>query len=306
MPYFARNPSFNLFYLDEGPASAPYTVLLITGLSCEMHDWSWQVPFLLSHNLRVISVDSRGQGKSSAPQPTPGIRAWPGVENSADPDVVEYYPQSTAEDMLALLTHLGVTQNLIVASHSLGDAAGYYIATARPDLVKASIGVDPIHAFSNAVRERDVHLFDAPGAQEAILPILIEHFSTYCYSPECPAWQKTWHLRRMAQFDKAVMYALCWGGWGDAEHSLGRQENAVKAFAGKLRCPRLTLGSDDWYVATDREHLPKGDEALDEVVLIEGKGHWFHQLESEEFNGHLERWFQKIGMLPLKVASASA
>ncbi|KAJ0332445.1 hypothetical protein COL5a_002161 [Colletotrichum fioriniae] len=305
MPYFSRNPSFNLFYLDEGPRTASHTVLLITGLSCEMHDWSWQVPFLLSHNLRVISIDSRGQGKSSAPPPDPEIRTWPGVARSADPEVIDYYPQSTAEDMLALLSHLGITKNLIVVSHSLGEAAGYYIATTRPDLVKASIGVDPIHAFPNAVRERDTYLFNDPDAQDKIIPTLIEFFGTYCYSPECPAWQKTWHLRRMAQFDKAVMYALCWGGWGDAE-SLGRQENAVKAFAGKLKCPRLTLGSNDWYVGTDRDHLPKGDEALDEIVVIEGKGHWFHQLESEEFNGHLERWFQKIGVLPAVEAGAAS
>ncbi|KAL2883178.1 hypothetical protein SGCOL_001366 [Colletotrichum sp. CLE4] len=306
MPYFSRNPSFNLFYLDEGPRTATHTILLITGLSCEMHDWSWQVPFLISHSLRVISIDSRGQGKSSAPPPDPTIRTWPGPEKSADPEVIDYYPQSTAEDMLALLSHLNITKNLIVVSHSLGDAAGYYIATSRPDLVKASIGVDPIHAFSNAVRERDAYLFDEPEANDKIVPTLVEFFSTYCYSPDCPAWQKTWHLRRMAQFDGAVMYALCWGGWGDAEHSLGRQENAVKAFGGKLKCPRLTLGSNDWYVATDREHLPKGDEALDEIVLIEGKGHWFHQLESEEFNGHLERWFQKIGVLPAVEAGAAS
>ncbi|OHW91859.1 alpha beta hydrolase fold protein [Colletotrichum incanum] len=179
-----------------------------------MHDWSWQVPFLLGNNFRVISVDGRCQGKSSAPQPTPNIN-----------EVVDYHPQSTAEDVVALLESLGITKNVIIMAHSLGECTGYYIATTRPDLVKASIGAE------------------------------------------------AWHLRRMAQLDKAVPFAQCWGGWGDPEHSLGRRENAVKAFAGKLKCPRVTFGSNDWYVATDRDHLPKGDEKLDEIVIIEGKGH---------------------------------
>ncbi|WQF84357.1 Putative alpha/beta hydrolase-1 [Colletotrichum destructivum] len=300
MPFFSRNPSFSLFYLDEGDPEAQYTVLLITGLSCEMHDWSWQVPFLLANGLRVISVDGRGQGKSSAPQPTPDITTWPGVERSADPDVVDYYPQSNAEDMIALLKSIGITENVITMAHSLGECTGYYIATTRPDLIKASVGVDPLHAFPSAIRERDASFFTAPGAQDTALSTLLEHFGAYCYTPACPAWQKTWHLRRMAQLDKAVLFAQCWGGWGDPEHSLGRQENAVKAFAGKLKCPRVTFGSNDWYVATDRDHLPKGDEELDEIVVIEGKGHWFHQLESEKFNGHLKRWFTKIGVLPGK------
>lgn len=53
----------------------------------------------------------------------------------------------------------------------------------------------------------------------------------------------------------------------------------------------------DWYVETDRTHMPKGDEALDEIVLMEGWGHWFHQLKSEEFNATLEAWLEKIGVL---------
>ncbi|OBR04410.1 Alpha/beta hydrolase [Colletotrichum higginsianum IMI 349063] len=218
-----------------------------------MHDWSWQVPFLLANGLRVISVDGRGQGKSSAPQPTPDITTWPGVERSADPDVVDYYPQSNAEDMIALLKSLGITKNVITMAHSLGECTGYYIATTRPDLVKASVGVDPLHAFPNAIRERDASFFTAPGAQETALSTLLEHFGAYCYTPACPAWQKTWHLRRMAQLDKAVLFAQCWGGWGDPEHSLGRQENAVKAFAGKLKCPRVTFGSNDWRRGAGRD-----------------------------------------------------
>lgn len=305
MPYFSRHPAFNLFYLDEGPRTgAPATVLLVAGLSCDMHDWSWQVPFLLSRNLRVVSVDGRGHGRSSAPQPTAPGRlppgSWPGPEGSKDPGVVEYYPQSNAHDVMALLDHLGVTENLVVMSHSMGDCTGYYIATQRPGVVVASIGVDPLHAFPDEVRVQADPIFDDV---EGVLPLITDYFGKTLYGPGCPDWQKTWQLRRMAQLDPRVAYAACWGAWGDAEDSLGRRGNAVKLLGGKLKCPRLTLGSSEWYVATDREHMPKGSEELDEVVVIEGRGHWFHQLESEVFNGHVERWLGKIGVLPGKGAA---
>lgn len=202
MPFFSRNPAFSLFYLDEGPRDAAATILLIAGLSCDMHDWSWQVPYLLFLGLRVISVDGRGQGRSSAPAPTAARRlspsSWPGPEGSADPAVIAYYPHSNALDVIALFDHLSVKNDLVVMSHSLG-----------------------------------------------------------------------------------------------------RRETSVAAFAGRLKCPRLTFGSNDWYVETDRTHMPRGHEKLDEVVVMEGMGHWFHQLESEEFNAHLARWLGKIGVLPV-------
>nr|XP_036584049.1 alpha/beta hydrolase fold [Colletotrichum truncatum]KAF6793308.1 alpha/beta hydrolase fold [Colletotrichum truncatum] len=242
MPFFSRHKAFSIFYMDEGPSDAPATVLLIPGFSCDMHDWSWQVPFLLSLNLRVISIDPRGQGRSSGP------------EGSADPDVIDYYPQSTALDLIALLDHLGISKNLVVMAHSLGTAAAYFIAAERPGLAVAL------------------------------------------------AWQKTWHIRRMRQLDDNVAFAILWGGTGDPKDRIGSRENAVALFGGRIKCPRLTFGSTDWYIETDLKYMPKADEKLDEIVMIGGKGHWFHQLESEEFNAHLERWLSKVGVLPVKTA----
>ncbi|KAE9570375.1 hypothetical protein CGCF415_v014627 [Colletotrichum fructicola] len=305
MPFFSRNPSVPIFYLDQGPKeNPPATVLLVPGLSCDMHDWSWQVPFLLAHNLRVISIDPRGQGRSAAPPPTSPHRqppgSWPGPDGSADPAVVDYYPQSTALDAIALLAHLNVTKDLVVMSHSLGDAAGYFIATALPGTVVACVGLDPIHAYPRS--PHDSMFFDSP---KNIVPMLVDHFDKTMYSPACPAWQRTWHLRRMQQLDDEVAFGLCWGGWGDADDSPGRREASVAANAGRLKCPRLTVGSVDWYVETDRTHMPKGDEALDEIVLMEGWGHWFHQLKSEEFNATLGAWLEKIGVLQ-KVKKSAA
>lgn len=72
MPFFQRNANISIFYLDEGPRDAQ-VVLLIPGITCDLHDWNWQVRFLLAWGVRVITPDPRGQGRSSAPAPTPDI-----------------------------------------------------------------------------------------------------------------------------------------------------------------------------------------------------------------------------------------
>jgi pimeloyl-ACP methyl ester carboxylesterase len=294
MPFFKRNNKISIFYLDEGPKTAP-AALLIHGIMCDIHDWTWQVPFLLDLGYRVITPDLRGQGKSSATPPTPNITKYPGPD--ADPAIVDYYPQTSTADMAALLEHLGVN-SVIIMAHSLGDLVGYNLAVSRPDLVRATIGMDPTHAFDNAAREANKAFFEDPTK---VVDNLAQFFTYFCYSPTTPAWLKTWHLRRAAESDPEVLYAICWGAWGD-EESFGRKENAIKYWGWKLKVPRLTFGSADDKVTVDRDHLPKGSE-LDQVILIENHGHWFHQEDSETFNSRLKGWLEKIGELPLKSAA---
>lgn len=125
MPFFQRSEKIALWYLDEGAASAP-TILLIHGLSCSLHDWNWQVPFLLYLGYRVVALDVRGHGRSSAPKPTPVITSWPGKD--ADPSIVDYYPQTCAYDAAALLDHLAI-KSAIVMGVSLPPAVSLSVVT---------------------------------------------------------------------------------------------------------------------------------------------------------------------------------
>lgn len=110
MPFFQRTPVISLFYFDEGPQNAP-VILLIHGLTCDLHDWSWQVPFLLKLGFRVISMDIRGHGKSSAPAPS-GVTSWPGP--NAEPSITDYFPQTCAYDAAALLKHLSIDKAILM------------------------------------------------------------------------------------------------------------------------------------------------------------------------------------------------
>src|SRR6201995_5345869 len=61
---FAELGEVRLFYTDEGKGDPP--MLFVHGFSGDSHDWMWQLPhFTRSH--RVIAVDLRGHGRSSAP-----------------------------------------------------------------------------------------------------------------------------------------------------------------------------------------------------------------------------------------------
>ncbi|KAK1750327.1 alpha beta hydrolase protein [Echria macrotheca] len=288
MPFLQRNDQLRLWYLDEGHKTA-LPILLIHGLTCDLHDWSWQVQPLLSLGFRVITFDLRGHGKSSAPPSTPDITSWPGPD-ALDRGIVDYYPQTCAYDAVALLQHLDIRRTIVVG-HSLGDVIGYYLTVARPDLVVANVGIDPIHCYDNAFREANESYFDDPTN---VISKLVFFFS-YTYPPDAPHWQKTWHVRRAQEMDEGVVYALSWGTWGD-RRSLARKEIVAEEYRDKRKCPRLTLGSSEFAVVADRDVLPRVDG--DEITLDEGKGHWFHQVDYEVVNKAMKEWFAKNGVLP--------
>ncbi|KAK0643353.1 Alpha/Beta hydrolase protein [Cercophora newfieldiana] len=289
MPFFKRSDQISLWYLDEGPQYGP-VILLVHGLTCDVHDWSWQAPFLLSLGYRTISLDVRGHGRSSAPTPTPNITSWPGPD--ASPSIIDYYPQTCAYDAAALLDHLSI-KSAILIGHSQGDLITYHLATIRPDLVRALVGIEGIYRWDNAMREANAWFFAQP---DKVVENMVAFFG-YTYPPDTPTFMKAWHARRAREMDEEVLFALAYGGWGDPEFGLGRTEVAVKTWSGNLKCPHLVVGGSEEAVHVDRGVLPRGSE-LDEIVLIEGKGHWLHQADSERFNEVLKAWLGKIGALP--------
>ncbi|KAM7193316.1 alpha/beta hydrolase protein [Rhypophila sp. PSN 637] len=316
MPYLTiseqTTPPLRIFYLDQGPPTAQ-PILLIHGLGCDLHDWSWQIPLLLSLGYRVISSDLRGHGKSSGPHPTlPLSPTWPGPDALiTTPDgngptlIVDYYPQSLAIDQIRLLDHLSISapqKKVLVIGHSLGSTISYYLCTTFPDRVQALVTIDPFHNQTNELRDPVVGLFDSDGEYT-----LVEWFTKYGYvamSPSPEEWYTTWHARRVLTTEGEVMRGLAWGGF-EARDSLGRRENAALCYLPTgdkkegLQCPFLAVGAGEQNLILEREMLEsKGDE-LDELVVLAGGGHWLHQGDKAgEFNKILEGWLRKGGFLP--------
>jgi 3-oxoadipate enol-lactonase len=88
MPY-ADLSQARLYYVADGPASAP-ALLLSNSLGANADMWARQVPDL-TRRLRVVRYDTRGHGRSSAPEG-------------------EYRFEQLARDALELLDHLGIAR----------------------------------------------------------------------------------------------------------------------------------------------------------------------------------------------------
>ena len=113
-----------LFYTDDG--SGARTVLLIHGLSCDSDDWVWQLG-PLAGRYRVVAVDLRGHGRSSAPSSG-------------------YTPPELAADLAGFIEVLALGP-VIAIGHSLGGVVASALAVEYPLLVEAVVTIDPAYGI---------------------------------------------------------------------------------------------------------------------------------------------------------------
>lgn len=106
-------------YVEASPPASDIkgTIILVHGFPDLWLAWRYQIPTLLSLNLRVIAIDCIGYGATSAP-----------------PDISEYTFKRTANDIAALAAHLNSPQ-IILGGHDWGGLVVYRTAQWHPDLV---------------------------------------------------------------------------------------------------------------------------------------------------------------------------
>ncbi|MEA5516729.1 alpha/beta hydrolase [Nodularia sp. UHCC 0506] len=105
----------DLFYDIKGQGEP---LLLIAGFLCDHSYWSLIMPSLVTQ-YQVIRVDNRGMGRSSAPDSP-------------------YNIQQMANDVAALLDHIGIDQ-VNVVGHSMGGQIAQELVLAHPERVKSLI-----------------------------------------------------------------------------------------------------------------------------------------------------------------------
>ncbi|KAK4225533.1 putative epoxide hydrolase [Podospora fimiseda] len=112
-------------YLLASPSSSPPlgTVLLIHGFPDLSFGWRYQIPHLLSLNLRVIIPDMLGYGRSSSPS------------NSSF-----YSFKSICDDLASLLTVINEPQ-VIIGGHDWGGAVVWRMCLWYPSVIKAVFSV---------------------------------------------------------------------------------------------------------------------------------------------------------------------
>ncbi|KAF2264634.1 alpha/beta-hydrolase [Lojkania enalia] len=270
MPFF-QHDDVKIFYTSDGNGPP---VVLLHGWACDSHDWSFQIPFLLSLNLRVIAVDHRGHGCSSTP-------------STSD----KYRPQTLAEDIVALIQHLE-TGPVILIAHSMSTIIASIIAVEYPDVVNALVLVHPI--YGGAPPALRVLGEDMQKEPERSAELGEEFFKKVMYTNQTPEWLKTWSLRRVLGGDPAMLSG-CIIGLTSTYGSIMGQSEESKEYMRRRKGPRLAVCT---LPAAPGWELDIGlGEGIDQVSTLT-EGTFSHMVQSEEFNKILGDWLRARNLLP--------
>jgi pimeloyl-ACP methyl ester carboxylesterase len=260
MPWIEHNQA-KLFYTEEGTGT---TVLLLHGWACGSHDWSWQIPVLLISSYRVIAIDHRGHGGSTTP-------------------FTDYKPQTLADDAAALLNHLEAGPAIVIG-HSMGTVVASALSVQHPQLVKALVLIDPVYQTPGKLLVPFVEAMAVPNSPE----LAVGYFKSAFYTPDTPAFLKTWHTRRAIGTLPHVHRGCITGLYGPG--GIGRLEIAQE-YMKQRKAPRLAVYASEGKASIERE-LPCGPQG--EIHVLENASHWLHQQRSADFNQLLLQWLERL------------
>lgn len=249
-----------IFYTEHGDGPA---VLLVHGWGCDGNDWSWLASDL-SADHRVICVDLRGHGRSSA-----------GVDR--------YGPRVLAEDLAAVLEHVCVDRAVVVG-HSMGGYVATVLGIEFPERVSALVLIDPGYGKVDATAEAMQAGLDRDPLAGALA--IYGGFNTV----NTPDWQRFWHERRLAGMPAATVARTFSAMYGP--DTPGRRAVAVDYLA-RRRCPVLAVYGEAAAENCGWERtLPHGPR--DRIVLWDGAGHFLHQERPAEFARLARDWLDTL------------
>jgi pimeloyl-ACP methyl ester carboxylesterase len=262
----------HLFYTEDGTGEP---VILLHGWCCDSHDWSWLIPKLAADR-RVIALDLRGHGRSSAP-------------------AAGYDPRQLAEDVAAVLRALEAT-SAVVIGHSLGTVVASALAVLHPEMVRGLVLVDPIYGNDDErINSVLAMVRDTPGDGQRAAG-----FGGGFYSAATPEFVPTWHRRRAAGTPRHVTVG-CLAGLFEGDDAIGRRSVARTFLRGRM-CPRLAIYRSASLAAFERE-FPTG--ANDAIEVWEGAGHFLHIEQPERFAGVVATWLDRVPARTSPAASSA-
>ena len=273
-------------------------VVLCHGFPELWYSWRHQLPALAAAGYRAAAVDMRGYGDTSAPE------------------AVEAYDLLTvAGDLAGLLDALGA-QDAVFVGHDWGAAAVWQLAVARPERVRAVVGMSvpfvprapaaPLPILRRHLGE-DFYMvwFQEPGVADAALARDVRRTLS---TPE--VWDAAWVDRdepaprprflsepELDVFVRAFERTGFTGGLNYYRNLDRTWERTAHLAERRVEQPALFItGSRD----PVRSFMPA--EAMDgwvtdlrETVVIEGAGHWIQQERPDEVNAALVRFLEGLG-----------
>ncbi|KYO43972.1 bifunctional epoxide hydrolase 2 [Alligator mississippiensis] len=157
--YVSVKPGVQLHFVEMGQGPV---VCLCHGFPESWFSWRYQIPALADAGFRVIALDMKGYGDSSAP-----------------PDIEEYSQEEICKDLAAFLDKLGISQAVFIG-HDWGGSVVWNMSLFYPERVKAVASLNTPYRPANpnvdimdAIKARpafDYQLFfQKPGVAEAEL-----------------------------------------------------------------------------------------------------------------------------------------
>jgi pimeloyl-ACP methyl ester carboxylesterase len=258
---FLEIDDVRLFFTDDGEQDPP--VLLVHGYTADTHDWSWQIPELVASH-RVIAVDLRGHGRSSAPSGG-------------------YTTHRFATDLAELLEHLQVGP-VVAVGHSMGGNVVSALAVEHPERVLGVVAVDPAYLLPDEQLAGIQPLLDLINATDPVP--LVQQLVTGLDSNAIDPAVRCWHGRRVAGLEPQVI-----------RQSLEAQVTGMALFSQsdpylrRRQCPVLAFYADPSRAAAERAVTA---DSRSRVVTWEGAGHWLQQERPAEFNQLLRTWIASL------------
>lgn len=176
IPRYLDHDGFKLALYEAGPKDGP-VLILIHGWPEMAYSWSNQIGPLSKAGYRVIAMDVRGFGKSSAPH---------GLEH--------YEISQLVSDVEAVLDDIGATQAALIghdwggiivwhAARMLRDRISHVVSLCTPHVKRAP--ADPIKIFRTRHGDEHyfVHFHDHPGKADALFARDPESFFRLMFQP---------------------------------------------------------------------------------------------------------------------------
>jgi pimeloyl-ACP methyl ester carboxylesterase len=252
-----------LFHTDDG--SGDTTLLLVHGLGSDSHEWVHHIPSL-ARQYRVIAVDVRGHGYSSAPE----------SGNT---------PPQMADDLALLCAALGV-ESCVAIGHSMGGQIVSHLAVEYPSLIKALVTVDPGYGFAGA-RARNLPAI-IERMREDTLAVCLRN-DEWTYSAATPEWLREWHRRRIIATPPHVLLQA-FEAMFDGPDALGLRPN-TEEYLSRRTCPVLTFWFDPVQAAWEASLFK---DSHSKAVAWEGSGHRLHEERPGEFLDVVTNWLRRL------------
>jgi len=313
---FVTVNGINMHVAEMGPVNGP-VILFLHGFPELWYAWRHQIAAMASLGYRAVAPDLRGYGDTDAPA-----------------DVGSYTAFHVVGDLVALLDVVAPNQEKVfVVSHDWGSYMAWYLCLFRPDRVKALLALSVSFSPRNpkakpvdsvrAINGNDFYIcsFQEPGVAEGVFgqygeERVLKEFLTYhspapLYLPKDKGFGPkdetivlpSWLTEEDVKFYSSKFQKTGFTGGLNYYRNMNRNWELTAPWTGaKIRVPvKFVAGDEDLsYTALGAKQyiaaggLKRDVPLLEEVVIMEGVGHFIQEEKPGEVNQHIHDFFKKF------------